>query len=283
MTKCPHCKCDQIILKGHYRQKLTRRYVQRFLCKSCLRKFGASTLSNTYRQKKPFFNHSIYLGLCSATSLSRIAKNLNISYSTVYHRFLWLSILAKSAHESFLKDLKEVDQVYLDEMESIEHTKLKPLTIPMIVNQKQQFLGVSVGRLAAKGHLAEFSRKKYGYRPSEGDQKMKELLSLVPENIKPQVVHTDGKLSYEKMIQEKWPGVTHQIHVRRSEKVKEEPHLKLHKKSFDPMFAINQRCAKLRADVNRLIRRSWCTTKRPENLLGHLMIYVCYNNSVKLF
>jgi len=51
---------------------------------------------------------------------------------------------------------------------------------------------------------------------------------------------------------------------------------------LDPMFAINQRCASLRADVNRLIRRSWCTTKKSNHLHKHLMIYSCYNNGVNL-
>jgi len=34
----------------------------------------------------------------------------------------------------------------------------------------------------------------------------------------------------------------------------------------------------LRANVNRLIRRTWCTTKRIDRLVDHLTIYADYHN-----
>ena len=41
-------------------------------------------------------------------------------------------------------------------METFEHTKLKPLTIPMAVEQgTRRILAVDVGKIAAKGHLAK--------------------------------------------------------------------------------------------------------------------------------
>ena len=36
----------------------------------------------------------------------------------------------------------------------------------------------------------------------------------------------------------------------------------LRDKRFDPMFALNHTCAMLRANINRLFRRTWCTSKR---------------------
>ncbi len=41
---------------------------------------------------------------------------------------------------------------------------------------------------------------------------------------------------------------------------------------------LNHTCAMLRANINRLIRRSWSTTKNAENLAHHLTIYVNYHN-----
>ena len=74
----------------------------------------------------------------------------------------------------------------------------------------------------------------------------------------------------------------HELHVRKSDQSKEQLYLNLEKKKFDPMFALNQRCAKLRDDVKRLARRNWCTTKKVENLTKHLIIYACYNNGLKV-
>lgn len=77
--------------------------------------------------------------------------------------------------------------------ESIEHTKLKPLTLPLLVDQNQRILGISAGTIPTKGHLAEISRRKYGNRVSESSQLITNLLVDLPKNIAPIVVKTDGK------------------------------------------------------------------------------------------
>jgi hypothetical protein len=49
-----------------------------------------------------------------------------------------------------------------------------------------------------------------------------------------------------------------------------------------PLFKINHTCAMLRANINRLFRRTWCTTKRPEMLKNHLDIYLHFHNKYLL-
>jgi hypothetical protein len=50
----------------------------------------------------------------------------------------------------------------------------------------------------------------------------------------------------------------------------------------DPLFAINHSCAMLRANVNRLIRKTWCTTKKKEHLQMHLDLFIDYYNQIYL-
>ncbi|HEY8279241.1 MAG TPA: transposase, partial [Bdellovibrionota bacterium] len=52
----------------------------------------------------------------------------------------------------------------------------------------------------------------------------------------------------------------------------------LKKVKFDPLFSLNHTCAMFRANVNRLFRKTWCTTKRIDRLRAHLMIYAHYHN-----
>jgi hypothetical protein len=54
----------------------------------------------------------------------------------------------------------------------------------------------------------------------------------------------------------------------------------LKKLRFDPLFALNHTCAMLRANLNRLFRRSWCLSKTKQGLIDHLSIYVTYHNLV---
>ena len=56
----------------------------------------------------------------------------------------------------------------------------------------------------------------------------------------------------------------------------------LKKLRFDPLFALNHTCAMLRANINRLFRRTWCTTKKKERLEQHLAVYMDFHNRILL-
>ena len=56
----------------------------------------------------------------------------------------------------------------------------------------------------------------------------------------------------------------------------------LKKIRFDPLFSLNHTCAMLRANLNRLFRRTWCTTKKPERLALHIAMYVVFHNETLL-
>jgi hypothetical protein len=43
-------------------------------------------------------------------------------------------------------------------------------------------------------------------------------------------------------------------------------------------FSLNHTCAMLRANLNRLFRKTWCTTKKIQGLVNHLLIYVAFHN-----
>jgi len=183
-------------------------------------------------------------------------------------------------------DAAKILHIQIDEMESIEHTKLKPLTIPLCVSDTFEILGLNVGKIPAKGHLAELAKIKYGTRENERENVLRELfLSLKNERkITPLSITTDAHPLYPKLVQEYFPQAQHVVIVSRAQKEKKREliHNKVIKKVFDPMFALNQRCAKIRSDVRRMTRRSWCTTKKIENLKKHLQLYQIYNNEYAL-
>ena len=53
----------------------------------------------------------------------------------------------------------------------------------------------------------------------------------------------------------------------------------LKKTAFDPIFSINHTFAMMRANISRLIRKTWNTTKKVESLINHLHIYVWMHNT----
>ena len=278
--QCPHCNSADFTFKGYYFVKILRTRKRRYQCRNCKCTFSNQTFHNTYYQRRPDLNEKVFVLLVSGNTQQRTAELLKCSPTTVARKLLWLSLHKKS------QSLQQVEHIQIDEMESIEHTKLKPLTIPICVSSEYKILGQNVGKIPAKGHLAELSRKKYGVRDNEREHALRELLHKLRDElqIKPLTITTDSHPLYPKLIKEYFPEASHISVVSRSmkEKKRELIHHKVTKKVFDPLFALNQRCAKIRSDVRRMTRRSWCTTKKIENLKKHLLLYQVYNNDYVL-
>jgi hypothetical protein len=168
--------------------------------------------------------------------------------------------------------------VEFDDLETIEHTKLKPVSVIMMVEQgSRRILGFEVAKMPAKGRLAALSRKKYGPRPDQRPQARRRLFARV----KP-FVHERAKLKfdqsfhYPKDVKTYFPSCEYETFKGRRACVAGQGELKVG--GFDPIFSINHSFASLRANINRLIRRTWCTTKRVDRLRAHLFLYVAYHN-----
>ena len=274
---CPNPQCTfhqipggKFIKHGYFRIRYNHQKMLRYRCQSCSKTFCAHTFQNTYRQKKPFLNLVILSLLCSGQSLRSIARHLNVSYKTVYLKFLWLMQYCPND----LKINADTSEVFIDELESIEHTKCKPVTIGIIVSKDYRLLATSVGTIPAKGKLAKVSREKYGMRTDQRSDVIENILQKV-KLYSIMKINSDGHPLYPKLIKEHLPQAEHEVFIREEkEKLRDRLHEKKQKKKFDPLFAVNQKCARLRSDIKRLVRRSWCTTKKIENLEGHLKLYL---------
>ena len=208
-----------------------------------------------------------------------IARTLGIAYNTVNAKFLFLCRVMPELNPT---TPVKAHAIYFDELETIEHTKCKPLTVAMAVTDDYKILSIHVGKIPAKGKLASFSVMKYGKRPDESPQVCEKTLTEARALLVgfPQKVVSDAKPSYKKMIKTVFPESLHEEHCRADrDRQQSRLHEKLQKKRFDPMFVLNQRCAKLRSHVRRLTRRSWCTTKLICNLQLHLNLFKVYNNT----
>jgi transposase-like protein len=278
MQFCPHCQSAEVKKKNFYFIKHSRSWVRRYCCQCCKKTFSSRTHSATYHQKKPFLNQPIFEKLASGNTQRRTARLLGCTKNTVARKLIWIAKFLNKGGFSGSDYL----HLQIDELETIEHTKLKPLTIPLCVNHKYKILDFTVGKIKAKGHLAEIALKKYGPREDQRIQALTELFENLQKQLPkaPLTITTDAHPLYPGLVRKFFPGTHHVvIHSRDHLKKKRELiYTAERKKIFDPMFALNQRCAMLRADIRRLSRRSWCTTKKIENLKHHLKLYQAYNN-----
>lgn len=280
-THCSHPQCKNhrnsggtFIKKGFFKIRRINQTVRRFQCKSCGRTFSSRSFKPDYGHKKMDLNDKLRKLLVEGSSLRACSRILGMTYNNTCAKFHWLMAQARLQKE-VLK--YQAQTLYFDEMETIHHTKCKPLSIGVVVNDKYQILSLQVAEMPAKGRLAAFSVQKYGPRRDDREKMIEEMLREVQSKLilAPVEIKSDAKSSYAKHVRNCFPKALYETHSRaQKDRHRDRLHEKLHKKIYDPLFALNQRCAKLRSDIRRLTRRSWCTTKKPENLQGHLDLYL---------
>lgn len=283
---CPNIHChsylkkDAIIRKGFYFRKDDSRKIARFECKICRKKFSSATFKLEYRQKKRRINHQLFKLFSSGMSMRRSARHLGVHYVTVQRKLIYLAKKAKKSNKNFLFSLRHdpVKHLQFDDLITSVHTKLKPFSISIAVDADRRFiLGAKVSEIPAFGHLAELSRRKYGRRKNEHEKNLNDLLSEIVSVIHPLVqIESDEHRAYAPAVELHFPQSTYRQYKGEKGCVAGQGELK--KVHYDPLFKINHTCAMLRANINRLFRRTWCTSKKKEMLEKHLEIYIAYHN-----
>lgn len=284
---CPKCTPPQslsgfrssVVRDGRYYRKSDRKWVRKFRCLNCLTYFSNATHSPKYLQRKRQINEPLRRLLVSGVSQRRAARILNVSRTTIMRKLCFLGAQAEIELRESNRQMPRSKIIEFDDLETFEHTKCKPLSVTLAVESKtRRILGFAVSQMPAKGKLARIAYKKYGPRKDrrhEGrDLLFYELTSLVDERA---VIKSDENPHYPSTVKKYFPRAQHLGFKGQRGSITGQGELK--KIRFDPLFSLNHTCAMYRANVNRLFRKTWCTTKKPERLHAHLAIYSQFHNS----
>ena len=282
-------KCEAGTANGNARSEFVRygrfyrtsdsTWVQRWRCNGCLRVSSTSTYDFSYRQKKRQKNRAVVGMLVSGVSLRRTALLLRLNRKTPVRI---LGIETKRS-EKLLIDTNEAAArasiIEFDDLETFEHTKCKPLSVTLAVEHKtRRILGLEVSRMAANGRLAAKSRGLYGKRRDERRLGRERLFEKIKPLVSPDaLIKSDQNPYYVAAVRRHFPLAKHQRFKGKRSSLTGQGEIK--KVKFDPLFSLNHTCAMLRANVNRLFRKTWCTTKRSGRLYAHLILYAEFHNS----
>ena len=286
IVNCPHCikelKTSEVRMNvrraGHFHRRSDSKRVQRYHCNRCHSSFSSATFREEYWQKKRQLNFQIFRDWVSGVSQRRLARNYHLSRTTISRKleFLGRKYLRAFLNENRLRPKASV--VVFDDMETFEHTKCKPLSITLAVEEKtRRILSFEVSQMPAKGPLAKIAEKKYGLRKDMRSVGRRRLFTSLKDFVVPNALFkSDENPFYPKDLQRAFPDATHQTFKGRRGSIVGQGELK--KIRWDPLFSLNHTCAMFRANVNRLFRKTWCTTKVAENLSLHLAMYAYFHN-----
>jgi hypothetical protein len=237
-----------------------------------------ATDSIYYGQKKRQLNYKIWLSLVSGVSQRRTAKILRTRAITVANKLKFLALHARLLNLKNRKSRELIENLQFDDLETFEHTKLKPLSVTLAVEKETRFIvGFEVSRIPAKGLLVKRSLKKYGHRRDERSDGRSRLFRKIKTCVSPAAtIQSDQNPHYPESVREFFPKANHVTVKGLRGCVTGQGELKA--TVFDPLFSLNHTCAMLRANINRLFRKTWCTTKKSQGLIDHLEIYVLFHN-----
>ena len=214
--------------------------------------------------------------------MRRCALILKVDRKTVARRLRFLGERARLSQQKYLRGLGEVKHIEFDDLETIEHTKCKPLSVAMAVETgSRRILGFTVSEMPAKGLLAAKARAKYGLRKDKRPEGWNDLFRSLQPVVSPGARFLSDQNPYYPMYVKKYfPGAVHTTIQGERGSLGGQGELK--KLFYDPLFSLNHSFAMLRANICRLIRRTWCTTKKRAALEDHIAIYVDFHNRVLL-
>lgn len=276
---CPN-KCSQefIVKNGFYKRPSDQLKIQRYQCKKCHKTFSNQTHSFNYRLRKRRINQMVFRLLAKGVSERGSAQILSVKPQTIARRVRLFGRTAAKHLKQQQDKVDRIESIVFDEMESFEHTKLKPLTIPIAVEQRsRKILALDVGEIAAKGHLAVISRKKYGRRRCQRKLVLHSLFGQIHKIASSHACFTsDESTHYPKLLRLYFPHSKHITFKGSGATIAGQGEMK--KGGFDPLFCFNQTAAMIRDNVKRMTRRTWCTTKKVAHLKDFLHLYAFYHN-----
>ena len=276
--RCACCKKENAYKQGYYNRISDGRKIPRFQCKTCKKYFSQATFDPAYYQKKRHLNYKSGVLLSSCMSMRRIALALGIHPITVARKLEYLAQQFRLKQEKMVENPHLISAIQFDELNTIEHTKCKPLSVSMAVSEKsRKIIGFRVSQMPATGHLARISRKKYGDRADFRMEGMNDLFKQLKSMLSPKIsIKSDECSFYHGVVNRHFPQAKYEQHHSHRSSVAGQGELK--KVWRDPLFYNNHTFAMLRANINRLVRKTWCTTKKVSRLIDHLMIYMWMHN-----
>jgi len=148
----PCCRVKNGYRNGAYKRSSDGQTIRRFRCKTCNKSFSSATRSPLKWQKKRQINHTLMVILSHRCSLSGAAQILKVNPKTVAKKLSFLGEVCRKRLEKDRAQYSEVEHVQFDELQTIEHTKCKPLSVAVAVAKKERkILGFQVSKMPATG------------------------------------------------------------------------------------------------------------------------------------
>ena len=272
---CPNPKCTfhtdptgwSFARAGFYERKREPLVVQRYRCSRCKRNFSTQTYRATYWLKRPDLFRTIYGRLISCSCLRQIARDLEISPTTVQHH---------------AERLGRHALLWLDGFESFAFSQFYPSHLNIAVGAESHYVyAFTEAELRRKGRMTKEQKRKrekeeatYGRpEPKAIEREMGNLLDLVyPEPGRATIV-SDEHQAYPRAFKKRRDlEIGHQKTSSKAARTHQ-----------NPLFPVNRLDLLARHCSANHKRETVAYSKTRQGMIERFSLFVLWHNVLKSF
>lgn len=265
--------------------------VQRFQCKLCGKKFSSQTFHINYYAKKKVNYHCLFNQLKSKSGIRDMARDLNVSTSTIQNRVYRLSRNALFIHQTLKTFAFRPEDLCADGLESFCVSQYFPDNIHLLVGKDSQFVYFTdYVTLRRKGRMTPAQKLKRRHLetrfkpdPRGIQRSFFRLLDQIPafksQTAQSQIrLFTDEKKDYQRAARQhplisRWKKQGLFRHIRISSRL-----IRDHR---NPLFSVNYMEREIRKDLANHVRETVQFSRNVNDGLSRLIIYLVYHNYFK--
>jgi hypothetical protein len=219
--------------------------------------------------------------LVSGISLRQAARLLDIDIHAVQRKLRKFARTCAALHDNLSPTLPSGLTFLLDEEETFETEKIRPLTMPVLIEKETWFVvatdAAPIRRLAQEGSRRRLKQQameaREGPRPDHSRRSVQGVLRELARRLDGGTLTllSDEKSSYGSLVREMFGDkVRHETTPGTAART-----------THNPLFPINTTMAMTRDNNGRLRRRSWLVTKSRRCLGEQLALFLVYRNYVR--
>jgi transposase-like protein len=165
---CPNLGCDsrtksirwRYKKKGFYFRAQTPQRVQRYLCQHCGRNFSSQTFAVSYWLRHGRLLEPLFKRLVSCSALRQIAREMEVSHSTVQRLSERLGRHCLLFHERLRPQTAPAEPLVLDGFRTFEHSQYWPMDLNLLVGASHYVYGFNDAELRRSGAMRPAQQRK---------------------------------------------------------------------------------------------------------------------------
>ncbi len=286
-ASCPNPRCDsrkkstpwRYKKKGFFFRDQKPHRIQRYLCHHCGRNFSSQTFEASYWLRHGRLLEPLFKRLVSCSGLRQIAREMEVSHSTIQRLTERLGRHCLLFHERMRPRTVPAEPLVLDGFRTFEHSQYWPMDLNLLVGTSHYVYGFNDAELRRSGTMRPSQRRKRARLEKRHGRPDPQATRRQVEELLRRVVPPGGTAVIRSDEHQAYPQAMRRLHDRTFQH--EATSSKAARTTQNPLFPVNLADLLLRHCGANHKRETIAFSKRRQGALYRAAIWVVWKNYIK--